>query len=50
LTQQHKIGHEILETLGYLSYGENPKSLSRLVSKQYQVVTDRQTDTKTELP
>jgi len=27
-----------------LSYGENPKSLSHLVSKQYWVVTDSRTD------
>jgi len=27
-----------------LSYGENPMSLSHLVSKWYQVVTDGQTD------
>jgi len=40
--------HEILSqntTDTYLSYGENPKSLSHLVLEQYQDMTD-----KTELP
>jgi len=31
-----------------LSYGENPKSLSDLVSKRYRVVTDRGTDGQTD--
>jgi len=31
-----------------LSYGENQKSLSHLVSKWYRVVTNRQTDGRTD--
>jgi len=31
-----------------LSYGENLKSLSHLVSKRYRVVTDRWTDRQTD--
>jgi len=42
-----KICHEILETQGY--YDQNPKSLSHLGSNRYRVLTDRRTDTKTEL-
>jgi len=40
-----KFCHEILDIK--LSYGENPKSLSHLVLKQYRAVT---VDGQTELP
>ena len=43
LTQQYEILSQNTRD-SKLSYGENPKSLSRLVSKQYRVVTDRWTD------
>jgi len=33
-----------------LSYGEDPESLSHLALNPYQVVTDRQTDRRTEFP
>jgi len=36
-----EFGHEILETK--LSYGENPKSLSHIVSNWYQDMTDGRT-------
>jgi len=37
-----------LETLGYLLHGEDPESLSHLALNPYRVVTDRQTDRRTD--
>jgi len=42
LTQWHQITS--LETRDWLSYGEDPESLSHRALNPYQVVTDRQTD------
>jgi len=47
LTQRQQINS--LETRNSrLSYGENPKSLPHLVLNRYWVVTDRQTDGRTD--
>ena len=49
LTQRHQIAS--LETRSSrLSYGEDPESLSHLGLVHHQVVTDRQTDGRTEFP
>jgi len=47
LTERHQINS--LETRdSRLSYGENPESLSDLGLNRYRVVTDRQTDGRTD--
>jgi len=46
-TQQHEILSQNTRD-SRLSCGENLKSLSRLVLKRYRVVTDRQTDGRTD--
>jgi len=45
-TQQHEILSRNTRYIS-LSYGENPKSLSRLVLERYRVVTPEQTDRQT---